>query len=271
MIVGSGKPTGSVLKETIAVSVTISISVQKRHSRIPLRTLLRGRIRKMHREPEEVPEAEVPVEECFDCSARITSKELAPIHSVKNGILQMLVLQVREWMQIWRKRSYAHRLLEEQPCKRSKKNGDKNAVAMLKTTRQLGCVFQDMEPPKSSSILRKSSNIRKRSRCVKFTKAVERHADIRHQNPSLGMICPGDPHQRNPSAPKFEDRSQEETEWQERCAREAAWRLAKSILKIKGEKRQHFCHLRKIGACLRHHILNPRNENMLSIPERRCT
>ena len=40
-------------------------------------------------------------------------------------------------------------------------------------------------------------------------------------------IFPGDPHQRNPNAPKFEDRSQEETEWQERCAREAAWRLAK--------------------------------------------
>ena len=29
---------------------------------------------------------------------------------------------------------------------------------------------------------------------------------------------------------KFEDRSQEETELQERCAREAAWRLAKNIL-----------------------------------------
>ena len=28
-IVGNGKPTGSVLKETIAVSVTILISVQK--------------------------------------------------------------------------------------------------------------------------------------------------------------------------------------------------------------------------------------------------
>ena len=41
----------------------------------------------MRREPE-VPEARVPVEECFDCPARITSKELAPIHSVKNGILQ---------------------------------------------------------------------------------------------------------------------------------------------------------------------------------------
>ena len=44
--------------------------------------------------------------------------------------------------------------------KRSEKNGDKSAVAMLKITRQLGCVFQDMEPPKSSSILRNSSNIR---------------------------------------------------------------------------------------------------------------
>ena len=78
---------GSVLKETIAVSVTISISVQKRHSRILLRALLRGRMREMHREPE-VPEERVLVEECFDCPARITSKELAPIHSVKSGILQ---------------------------------------------------------------------------------------------------------------------------------------------------------------------------------------
>ena len=108
-----------------------------------------------------------------------------------------------------------------------KKNGDKSAVAMLKITRQVGCVCQDMEPPKSSSILRKSSNIRKPIRCVRFTKAVVRHANIRDQNPSLGMICPGEGHQRNPNAPKFEDRSQEETEWQERCAREAAWRLAK--------------------------------------------
>ena len=30
----------------------------------------------------------VPVVECFDCLARITSKELAPIQSVENGILQ---------------------------------------------------------------------------------------------------------------------------------------------------------------------------------------
>ena len=41
----------------------------------------------MRREPE-VPEARVPVVECLDGPARITSKELAPIHSVKSGILQ---------------------------------------------------------------------------------------------------------------------------------------------------------------------------------------
>ena len=41
----------------------------------------------MHREPE-VPEAEAQVGEWLDCRARVTSKELAPIHSVKNGILQ---------------------------------------------------------------------------------------------------------------------------------------------------------------------------------------
>ena len=57
--------------------------------------------------------------------------------------------------------SYWHRQVDEQPGKRSQKNGDKSAVAMLKKARQLGCVFQDMEPPKSSSILRKSSDILK--------------------------------------------------------------------------------------------------------------
>ena len=70
--------------------------------------------------------------------------------------------------------------------------------------------------------------------------AVVRHDDIRDQNPSLGMICPGDPHQRNPNAPTFEDRSQEETERQERYAREAAWRLAKSIIKFKEKRKAAF-------------------------------
>ena len=174
--------------------------------------------------------------------------------------------------------SYAHRQVNEQLSKRSKKNDDKSAVAMLKkhelhdrtrqpfvnrdkshdrkaqpvvnrdtshesnhgpvgcrssNTRQLGCVFQDMEPPKLSSILRKSSDMPKPIQRVKFTKAIARDTKIRDKNPSLGSICPGEPHQRSPNAPKFEDRSQEETEWQEQGAREATWKLAKSVLKFK--------------------------------------
>ena len=39
------------------------------------------------RRKTKVPEEEVPVVECFDCHARITSKEFAPIHSVKSGTL----------------------------------------------------------------------------------------------------------------------------------------------------------------------------------------
>ena len=130
----------------------------------------------------------------------------------------------------------------------------------------LGCVFQDMKPPKS--ILRKSSDMQKPIQRVKFTKAIARHT-IRDQNPSLGYICPGEPHQRSPNAPKFEDRSQEETEWQEQGPREAAWKLAESVFKLRARKEQHSSHLRKIGACL-HQLLNLRNEKLLSTPVRQC-
>ena len=169
--------------------------------------------------------------ECLDGPARITSKELAPLHSVKNGILQNACSTSPIMDADLGTSALMHTSRLMNSLAKGLKNGDKSAVATLKISRQLGCVFQDMEPPKSSSILRKSSNILKPIRCVRFTKAVLRHADIRDQNPSLGMICPGDPHERNPNAPEFEDRSQEETECQDRCAREAAWRLAKHILK----------------------------------------
>ena len=110
---------------------------------------------------------------------------------------------------------------------------DKNSSQrQTSDARQLGCVFQDMTPPKS--ILRKCTDMPKPIQRVKFTKAIARHTKIRDQNPSLGYICPGEPHQRSPNAPKFEDRSPEETEWQEQGAREAAWKLAKNVLEFKG-------------------------------------
>ena len=104
--------------------------------------------------------------------------------------------------------------------------------------RHLGCVCQDMKL--SKSILRKSADMQKPIQRVKFTKAIARHTKIPDQNLSLGYICPGELHQRSPNAPKFEDRSQKETEWQELGAREAAWILAKSVLDFKEQERATF-------------------------------
>ena len=118
------------------------------------------------------------------------------------------------------------------------KSWDKSSQRQLSDARQLGCVFQDMTPPKS--ILRKSTDMPKTIQRVKFKKAIARHTKIRDQNPSLGYICPGEPHERSPNAPKFEDRSQEETEWQELGAREAAWKLAKHVFKLKEHERAAF-------------------------------
>ena len=299
-IVGSGNPTGSVLKETIAVSFTISISVQKWHSRIRLQILSCSRSRT--RSPRgKSPSGRMSRWPCKDyvkgtCTNSFWEKWNPP---------ECLFYKTKSGCRFGEKCSYAHRQVDEQPTKRSKKNDDKSAVAFLKKgdwqergpvtdqchdrsgkpdkrsdkklgqrssqrrssdARQLGCVFQDMKPPKS--ILRKSSDMQKPIQRVKFTKVIARHTKIRYQNPSLGHICPGEPHERSPNAPKFEDRSQEETEWQEQGAREAAWRLVKSVLKLK-EKNKAASRLRKIGACL-HQLLNLRNENLLSTPARRC-
>ena len=120
-----------------------------------------------------------------------------------------------------------------------KKLGQNTSKLQFSDARQLGCVFQDMTPPKS--LLRKGTDMPKPIQRVKFTKAFARHTKIRDQNPSLSHICPGEPHERSPNAPKFEDRSQEETESQEQGAREAAaWKLAKNVLKLKEHQRAAF-------------------------------
>ena len=201
--------------------------------------------------------------------------------------LECLFYKNKNGCRFGEKCSFAHRQVDTQPTKWSKSNNDKSAVALLKKgdwheresvtdryhdqsgkpdkksgkklgrnsskrqlsdARQLGCVFQDMTPPKS--ILRKSTDMPKTIQRVKFKKAIARHTKIRDQNPSLGYICPGEPHERSPNAPKFEDRSREETEWQELGAREAAWKLAKNVFKLKEHERAAFfsspenrCHL----------------------------
>ena len=87
-----------------------------------------------------------------------------------------------------------------------KKLERKSAQRRSFNPRHVSCVFQDMKPPKS--LLRKCTDVQKPIQRVKFTKDIARHTKIRDQNPSLGYICPGEPHERSPNAPNFEDRSQ---------------------------------------------------------------
>ena len=48
------------------------------------------------------------MEECFDCPARINSKELAPIQSVKNGILQYACSTSRRMDADWERMALMH-------------------------------------------------------------------------------------------------------------------------------------------------------------------
>ena len=67
----------------------------------------------------------------------------------------------------------------------------------------------------------------------------------------------------------LEDRSLEETEWQERWAREAAWKLAKSVLKLKGKNKATFFSPSE-NRCLPASTLKPEERELLWTPERRC-
>ena len=270
-IVGNGKPTGSVLKETIAVSVTMSISVQKWHSRILLRDLLRSRMREMHREPE-VPGERVPMVECLDGMQGLPQMNLHQFILWKVAPSRMLVLQDQEWLQIWRTCSYANRQVAEQPSKRSTKNGDKSALALLKSTRQFVCTFQDMEPPKSSSIFAEEAqtyenrsdvfNSLKRSyvmltfetkihRLEWFGQVILISATLMLQNLRIGL--------------KKRRNGKSDVPVKQR----GSWPIISKNYRRK--IKQHSSHLRKIGACLRHQPVNQRKENLLWTPERRCT
>ena len=74
---------------------------------------------------------------------------------------------------------------------------------------------------------------------VKFTKAIAHHTKIRDQNLSLGLICPGEPHQCSPNAPKFEDRSQEETVARARCPRSSV-EAGQKCVELKEKNRATF-------------------------------
>ena len=75
----------------------------------------------------------------------------------------------------------------------------------------------------------------------KFSKGTLHPVKIRERmGPSRGVIQKCEPHERNPCAPRIEERTRDETLQQERCARGVAWDLAKSICKLKHTEKASF-------------------------------
>ena len=131
---------------------------------------------------------------------------------------------------------------EEKPSKRSKSASTQGAGAILKEERVQGCVSQNSVPKKS--VLRKAGQTRLNAspgHAIKFSERTWYEIPIREsKGPSRDVIQKGESHERNPCAPKFEERTLEETSRQEECARKAAKDLARKIYKLKARTKLRF-------------------------------
>ena len=107
----------------------------------------------MRREPE-VPEEKVPVVECIDGQWKKNDDKSAVAMLKKND------LHDRTWQPVVN-RDESHDRTVQPVVKRDTRHELKHGLVGCRSsnTRQLGCVFQDMEPPKP--ILRKSSDMQK--------------------------------------------------------------------------------------------------------------
>ena len=142
------------------------------------------------------------------------------------------------------------------PNTKPKKGGDKSAVAGVKSVRQLGCVSLDAEPPESVTISRKGTQFLGPIRRVRFSRAALRQANIREsKGPSLNKNT-------SPCAMKYEDRSAEETERQERRSHSDAWRLAKIFHKLKETAKATFFSPSDERFCQSHPQESRRNESL---------
>ena len=117
-----------------------------------------------------------------------------------------------------------------------KKLGQNSSKRQSSDARQLGCVFQDMTPPKS--ILRKGTDMPRPIQRVKFTKAIARHSKIRDK--LLRSVTFIQVNLMSVAPTLQNSRIVHRKEWQEQGSREAAWKLAKNVFKLKEYQRAAF-------------------------------
>ena len=129
-------------------------------------------------------------------------------------------------------------LRQRRSSAKSKKGGAPVSVAILNWFVHMGCVPQDSYPRKST--LRNLEFWDETRRLI--LQGHLRQIKIREsKGPSKEIVQKCAPHERSRCAPKFGERSHDETLNQERCARKAAWDLVKNIYKLKNSESTTFC------------------------------
>ena len=241
--VGTGSPTGSVLEETIAVSVTIvnkrakmtqpnaspnSFMQQSERNASRSRRSLRGKS----------PSGRMSRWPCKDyLKGTCTNSFCEWWHPP-----ECLFYKTKSGCRFGEKCSYAHRQVDEQRSKRSHKNDDESAVAMLKKNElhdRMGQPVVDRDIRRESNhgpVGRRAAEVylteeRKLLHVIqKFETKIPRSVTFVQVN--LMSVAPTLQNLRIGLWRRQSGKS--------KGAREAAWRLAKSVLKLKEHQRATF-------------------------------
>ena len=136
---------------------------------------------------------------------------------------------------------FRHTEVDSQPSKKSKKSCGKGSAASLKKSKQPGCVSRIPGRRNPSRFYGGARNFWDQIAPCTFQKGTLHHVTLRkRRGPSQGVIQKCEAHERSPCAPKFEDRTQEETLQQERCARREAGDLARNVHKVNDKDKVTF-------------------------------
>ena len=152
---------------------------------------------------------------------------------------------------------FPHHKVHEQPNKKPKKtyhskkgreSDDNNAVAIVRIVPQWGCVSQDSEsldsqrgktvpgePDAKSLVLEQILRVRFTQSTLRLARIGGKTMEHRLEKYKSNFLI-----SEVPYAIKFEDRSQEETARQQRCAQSKAWNLDKIIHKLKEKDKTTF-------------------------------
>ena len=130
--------------------------------------------------------------------------------------------------------SFAHRPVDEQLCKSLKKRRQKYSCSTERDEEFWLCISGRGVAEIIIDFPEELNHDETDPMCRNFLQQYCAMPNVETKT-RRSKVCHEDSLQRRPNAPKYEDRSHDETEWQEHWARESGWRLAKKILKEKHE------------------------------------